>query len=394
MDKEVARRVRRHVDRLTSLAPYRPPGSPANRRATDYVQSVLAEAGVRVAALPFRATHWQPGRARLHVDGAVIEITPPPFAARADAQGRAVEAETAEQLGALGADARSVVILRGDLAAPYFPKAFPFVALDDQQAVLAALEKARPAAVIAVVADDARHEPVFEDPDLAFPYATVSTSEGVALRSGSTVRLEIESTLSVGEGVNVSAGTMAGHRRLVCAHIDSKATTPGALDNGGGVAVLLALAEGGLDGLGAVELVFFNGEDHYAAPGEQAWLAANAIEDIDLAINVDGAGLRGYGAAASAIGADARLDAALAHALASVSAVRPGPPWFESDHVVFAMRGIPTVAITTDGPFDLLKRLSHASDDQPDRIDEQQLADVVEVLRSLLKNREEVGTKV
>jgi hypothetical protein len=81
------------------------------------------------------------------------------------------------------------------------------------------------------------------------------------------VRLVVESSIEPGDGVNVSAGATQGRRAVVSAHVDSKVTTNGALDNGGGVAVLLGLAERGLDRFRAVELVFFNGEDHYAAPG-------------------------------------------------------------------------------------------------------------------------------
>jgi aminopeptidase YwaD len=41
-----------------------------------------------------------------------------------------------------------------------------------------------------------------------------------------------------------------------------------------------------------VELVAFNGEDHWAAPGEVAWLKhrGGRLGDVRLAVNIDGIG--------------------------------------------------------------------------------------------------------
>ena len=69
-----------------------------------------------------------------------------------------------------------------------------------------------------------------------------------------------------------SAG--ATQKITVFAHIDAKDGTPGALDNGAGVVVLLLLAEllQDYDGGVELELVALNGEDYYSAAGEmQYW---------------------------------------------------------------------------------------------------------------------------
>ena len=81
---------------------------------------------------------------------------------------------------------------------------------------------------------------------------------------------------------------------VVCAHIDAKQGTPGALDNATGVVVLLLLAELLQDYSGklGLEIVALNGEDYYSAPGEILFLRENAgkFGEIVLAINMDGAG--------------------------------------------------------------------------------------------------------
>ncbi len=379
----LAARIDTHLRTLVADAGHRPPGSPANRRATDYVASVLRAADLQVEEILFTARWWTPGTARLVVDGVPVPIEPPPFCRTSSAHGPAVAIDSPADLEHV--DAGAVLILRGPLAQPLFPKAFPFVQIPEQAELIAALEGAQPAAVLAAVAEDAT-EPVFEDPDLAFPYATVPVSVGFGIGDGRQVRLEVQARLDTGDGVNLSAGTLTGRRTVVMAHIDSKVETPGALDNASGVATLLALAEEGVTDLGPVELVFFNGEDHYAAPGEQAWLARRGLEEAELAVNIDGAGLLGYPAAVSVLGGDGDLEADVSRAMDRPADLVHAEPWFESDHAMFAMRGIPAIAVTSGAPFGVLKRLSHAPDDNPARLDPSVLADVARFVRSLVSS--------
>lgn len=58
-------------------------------------------------------------------------------------------------------------------------------------------------------------------------------------------------------------------RLVISAHIDTKIGTPGAIDNGTGVTILLQLAELLKEQSMSlpIELAFFNGEDYYATPG-------------------------------------------------------------------------------------------------------------------------------
>lgn len=384
MQHELTDRVAVHLASIVRLAPHRPPGSPANRRATDYASAVLEAAGLPVTPLPFSARWWSPGEAAVRVADAWIPIEPPPFCGPATVRGRLRPVTDEASLAAAAEATREILVLSGAMAEPLLPKAFPFLSLPDQQARIAALEAIRPAAVLAVVPDDRAHEPVFEDPDLAFPYATIPASLAGRLLPGAEVELEVTGALASGEGVNLSAGVTSGRRAVVCAHLDSKVTTPGALDNGGGVAALLALAESGLDSLGPVELVLFNGEDHVDAPGEQAWLAAGGLDGVDLVINVDGAGLCGYPTVLSAIGGTPGLEAILADALLASPGVTRGEPWFESDHAVFAMRGIAALAITSGAPFELLKRRAHAPDDPLEDMDPGRLAEVIGLIRAVL----------
>jgi aminopeptidase YwaD len=379
-------RIERHLRVLARDIGPRPPGSPANRQATTYLEIVLAGAGLPVERLPFSATVWEPGETELLLHGHGLRVESAPFSRPGEASGRVVRVGRHDDLVRRADLTGAIVVCTGDLARePYFPKAFPFLDLPEQRATLAALEAVRPAAVIAVAPADDGFEPVFEDPDLAFPYLTVGPAIGDRLRDGAGVELRCGGRLGRGDGVNVSALRPGrGPTTVVSAHVDSKATTVGALDNAGSVAALLALAELGLPGDGSLELVFFNGEDHYAAPGEQAWLAARNLGSIGLEVNVDGAGLAGHGTRVAALAAAPALDGEVRAAVGRHVGFRLGDPWYESDHAVFAMRGIPSLALTTDAPVALAKRLAHAPGDTVDSVDPDVLASVTTFLRAEL----------
>lgn len=391
----VAARIAHHLSVLARDIGARPPGSPANRRATDHLVTTLEAVGFAVEALPFEARWWEPGPARLRLGETWIPVAPAPFGRPCDVSGQVIRASTDAELEALPATTGApgaggaILVIDGELVAePLFPKAFPFLDLPEQRWRIERLERLAPAAVIGVVAEPGAL-PLFEDADLAFPYLVVDASIGVAFERVRTVGLRVAGALHDGSGVNVAArtpGTVAadGGRTILSAHVDSKVTTPGAFDNAGGVAVLLALAESGaLDDIPA-ELVFFNGEDHYATPGEQAWFGTADLATVRQAINLDGAGFIGRGSTVTAFACPPETEARLGTFVEARSGWSIAPPWYESDHAIFAMRGIPSLAITSDGVHDLLVDVAHTDRDTLDVVDPAILAGVASFIREWL----------
>jgi aminopeptidase YwaD len=183
-------------------------------------------------------------------------------------------------------------------------------------------------------------------------------------------------------------GSGGGRRVVLFAHIDTKEGTSGALDNAGGVAVLLLLAELLRDYSGAlrVELVAMNGEDYYAAPGEMQWLRLNEgqLGDIVLGINLDGVGHRAGRPAYTLYGCPPELESDIREILGSRSPLVEGRPWYQSDHSLFLMNGVPALAFTSEQFTDLWSEVAHTPLDVPDIVDPRQLAVVAEALRDLL----------
>ena len=380
---EVRARIDQHLRVLVQEIGARPPGSPANRRATAYAEQVLARAGHPPVAVPFATRWWEPGDGYLEVGDVRVGVVPNPYSPAGDVRGRAVLVGRIDQLEALPTATGDVLVLTDELAREQLlPAAFPFLDLAEHRRTRDALHRLAPVAVVAV---SDHWEPILEDPELPFPSTTIPTELGRDLHPGDELHLVLSGAVHPGEGVNLSVRIGGGDRRLVlCAHLDSKVTTPGAFDNAASVAVLLALTElGHLDGL-PVELVLFNGEDHLDACGEVAWLAATDLDQVAGACNLDGIGLAGRRTSLAPLGCPEPVASQLAAWIARHDGWVPAEPWIESDHAIFAMRGIPAVAITTEDVHALLGGLAHTADDTLEVLDRDLLARIATDLPGLV----------
>jgi len=383
---ELRSQIERHLTVLVEEIGARPPGSPANRRASDYVAGVLRGAGLDVTELPFETRWWEVGDGRLTSRTGTVAVQPNPYSAAGDVTGAAVLAGTIEELGALEPDPAAILVVHGDLTAEQLmPAAFPFLDLPDHERIRAALHRLRPAGLVAVTD---HWEPFLEDPELAFPSTTVMTAVGGDLRAGEELRLAVGGRVHPGTGSMVSARQGEGPRRVVLsAHLDSKATTPGAFDNAASVATILALAEAGALGSVPLEIALFNGEDHFDACGEMAWLAATDLGEVMGNLNVDGVGLTGHGTSVAMLACPDELATAVRGWLAEREGWVLAEPWFESDHAIFAMQGIPALAVTTEDVQELLGGLAHTPSDTREVLDPlllDSLADAIPELLALL----------
>ena len=278
--------------------------------------------------------------------------------------------------------------------------------MDGHARILAALDRAQPAAVIAAtgrtpMAAGLYPFPLFEDGDLGHPSAFLRDVEGARLLplSGQRARLHIESKQRRVPAEQIVASKPgadpARGRVVVCAHIDSRYGTPGALDNAGGVCVLMALADQLADTMPAldVELVPFNGEDDFAAPGEIAYLGRPdaALDRIALVVNIDAVGRRGDDTAISFYSCPDELRSAALAVASSMPRVAEGAEWPMSDHMIFAMRGTPAIAITSTGLHEIAATVAHTADDLPGLVDPTLIDDAARFIARFI---ETVGANV
>lgn len=358
----------------------RPVGSAANGAVAAYFEEEAERLGYDVLSLPFACDLWRGGPSVLRSGGAEWTVSPGPFSRPFDGAGAWVAVSSFEALSQVEIGGK-IVLLHGEIAKePLMPKEYPFYYPDEHRQVIELLEGKHPAALVAATA---KHPtcgldpfPLFDDGNFLIPTAYISAGMAAALPgAGAAVELHIDSLVTPSFGRQPMAtlrakGRPAG-RMIVCAHMDSAYNAPGAMDNAVGVAALLgamrtlACCAGALD----VDFVPFNGEEHYAACGELAYLEhIGGMDGIRLAVNVDSPGHIGSATAVSAYNLDGEAESTIGKAMKRHGAVA-GEPWAAGDHAVFAFRGIPSVAVTSSDMMNGVMGFSHTPRDTVEQVD-------------------------
>ena len=375
--------LQQHFEKLAVEIGARPLGSEANLRAAAYAAETLAGLGWTVEKQAFDCMRWRNDGARLAVDGAPVNAQPAPYAAPCEVAGELVVLDTPEALHT--AELRGkIALLRGSLAENALsPKDNPFWYPDEDRAVIERLESAGLLALLTagLPGGDA---PLIDDGGFAVPCATLARADADKLRSGQTVALTIDATRGKASAYNVLA-RLGGDGKRVCvsAHIDTKAFTPGALDNASGTAVVLALAEA-LQGVAlpfAVELAIFNGEDYYNNVGETTYMRQSLTDPARYlwAANVDGVGMPDCDTTVALFD----CPEALAKAARELPATgwREIEPWPQGDHTLYAMHGIPALALTSANIFGAPL---HTPEDSPAHVSLAKMEETARYLQNLI----------
>ncbi len=386
-----AAQARAHLAALAQSLSGRPPGSAANHAAADYIARALAGAGYQVEEQRFECVDWRLDGVELWMGDGPLPVAANPYSPPCDVTAPTVVAGSIAELEAARLAGR-VALLHGELTAmPLFPKNYPFFTIEAHRRIINLLEAGRPRAIIAVSCMNDRPVPIFEDGDLTIPSVTVSADVGAVLlaAAGAPVGVRVRSSTRPGHGVNVIARRpqAARDKLIICAHFDTKPGTPGALDNAAGVASMLALAARLTDRPPVnLEFVAFNGEDHYAAPGEVVYLAgcAGEFDHIALVVNLDGLGLRGQPTTLAFFACPEAWAGRVRQRMAAHPTLTETEPWPQSDHSLFAMQGVPSIALTSGGVQEIIDSIIHTPADTLDIVDEHLLAAAVDFLAELL----------
>lgn len=344
-----------HLEHLCVDIGARPAGSKENQAAVAYIQRVFEACGLEVEMQAFFCPAWEDRETALELDGEALKAAANIFSPACDVVAPTVtmatlaELEAAELAGRIG-------VMHGDLTknglsgrnAIYFP--------ERDQKIMQVLEEKQPAALVTVNPGVGRLERLLQDWDFPIPSATVPAEVGLVLLQHSERRLHlrIDTHQSPGQSYNVvasKAGTRPEHI-VLCAHLDTKLETPGAADNGAGVAVLLALAQAlaHRDLATGIEWVAFNGEE-LGGPGDvEYWRRRDSEAGQMLAvINVDGVGHYLSASSITTLGGSQALRDQITGSLKAYPGVAWVEPWYESNHSAFSWRGVPAIAISSVG---------------------------------------------
>ncbi|HOT93965.1 MAG TPA: M28 family peptidase [Methanoregulaceae archaeon] len=382
--------VRRHLAAIAAIGE-RPTGSEPNRHLEAYLGGVLRDAGCGVERLAFSCEDWRAERVFLRCGEDGLVGVANPYSLPCDVEAGVVAASSDEGLATLDGAGR-IVVLHGPLTvAPWMPEEFPFFSDEAVRARVRRLRAMGPAAVITVSPRLDFPVPVIIDGSFGIPSCTVGPVAGARLLScgDEPARLAIGTVSLPVEAADV-IGRIGGDGPciVVSAHLDTKHLTPGALDNATGLAVLLALAERfAADPPCPLEFTCFNGEEHYAAPGEVAYIGAGHLDParVRLVVNLDGIGLAGHPASLAFFACPPALESGALEVLARHPDLVRVDPWPGGDHMVFCMGGVPGMAVSTAAPPDVLDAVLHTPADTLDRVDVALVARTARAVEALIR---------
>jgi len=105
-----------------------------------------------------------------------------------------------------------------------------------------------------------------------------------------------------------------------------------------------------------------------------------SFTDISLAINMDGAGYIGGQNTVAAFNMPPELAGRIEATVALCPAMQWVEPWPQSNHSTFALRGVPALAFSSAGAFNL----AHFQADAFEQVSVAKLAEVVDVAREIV----------
>ena len=376
-------------------------GSAGNRQATDFFNKEISSFGWNSETSELNVVDWEDGGATLQAEDICFKVSVSPYSLGCNIKEELTSISNIEEFER--ADIRGkIVLLYGEIAKEQLmPKNFVFYNPEEHQRIIALLEERKPAAIVsatgrnAALAGGVYPFPLIEDGDFDIPSVYMTEEEGRILlpHTGKSIILNSHSRRIPTKAYNIIArkGKNTTERIVITAHIDAKKGTPGAIDNATGIIVLLLVAEmlGDYDGNRKLEIVAFNGEDYYAAPGQMDYIYKNQNEfnEVLLNINIDGAGYKEGKSAFSLFGLPEEMKENVNGVLAEYDGITEGVQWPQGDHSIFVQQGCPAIAISSKWFIDHMdsQTITHTPKDNAGIVDCRKVVEIAEALNWLIR---------
>ena len=384
-------------DILKNILKERPVGSENNMDILLYLENLMVKMGYDIKKLPFICTTWETDESCLTLNDRRIKIQASPFSQPFEGSGKLVFAKSLEELET--ADCQNCILVVGGelVTTPLQPKEYPFYYPDAHKYLIELFERKQPAAIIAATGKHVlcglQPFPLFEDGNFLIPSAYVTEAmfeelqgndkEGMAWVSIQSKNKQQNSYQLVSRKRNKS-----NHGKIIiCAHMDTKYNTQGALDNAVGVAVLIGAAARLAGSDCDIDIVPFNGEEYYEASGEVEYLKyiSSGQNEVSLVINIDSPCHAGSKIAVSLYNFDDPAKEVVDHLMQTQNEVVYGPEWYAGDHAAFAFRGIPCMVLTSSDLFEGGLDNTHTMQDTPETVDLSQIELVVNYINKIVE---------
>ena len=372
----------------------RPIASPANQAAADYIRETFRALGLDVEEQTYPCTAWEHTSTLLEQEGVLLTATANAFSQSCDvitpvvSAGSIPELEMIFQVGEKSAKGK-IVLLYGDLIrTPIAAKSW-FLKDEHDIRIVELLEAIQPAAILTPPTGTDYYGQATEDWELNLAAATVSPEVALRLlgQPGKPVHLRINSRHLPAMARNIVARmqNISRNRLVLCAHFDTKINTPGATDNACAVACIMALVEKlvATDLPLGLEFIAFNGEE-YLPLGDDEYLrrSKNYFTEILACINMDGIGPALATSTITTMACTPEFEAQVKTIASHYPGVVWVAPWPESNHSTFAMRGVPAIALGSEG----MRCLAHSTDDTLDKVNPAKLEEVIALVTEIVES--------
>lgn len=396
--------IKKDLQKLTVEIENRHPGSIGNKQAAAYIRSRFEGNGLDIKTQTFDCIDWEKGSVDLRIGEGILKANISPYSMPCDIEANFVVLRDVEELKTTDLKGR-IAVLTGELSKEqYMPKSFEFYNPEHHREVIRILEEKSPEALVCITSKNPEMAgavypfPLFDDGDFDIPSVYLTEEEGQKIleRENQWIQLEIRSKRIPSGGMNVIGIINKGQteRIVIVAHLDTKPDTPGALDNGTGIAVLLTLSDWLKDYCGRYEihLLAVNGEDYYSNPGEMAYLETykRHFKKVKLAINIDGAACKGYRTTYSGYELSQQMEERMKQTFADDERYTAIEPWYQGDHMIFVMNKVSAIAITSENVTEILRKIAHSPMDTIDQVDFEKVSDAAEGIFRLIESMEKM----
>lgn len=381
---------------LKKLAIPRAVGTKGNNEIIQFLREFFEKSGYTVKSMPFTCTVWEESASAIEWENRKLKIRVSPYSKSFCGEGMIKIVETMDELSELECK-DTILLLTGELSKePLQPKDYPFYYPDEHKNLIDLLEQKKPLAIIAATG---KHPmcgldpyPLFEDGNFLIPSAYISENDYAKSRdeiNGKRVRVCISSECAETESEQIYASKTVPNAKgkiVICAHMDSKNHTQGALDNASGIATMLKLAETLHVTDYDIDMVPFNCEEYYGANGELLYIdeIAKNQDDIKLLINIDSVGHVGSDVASSFYNVSEELTNRITQIIIRREHTQLGMEWYAGDHAVFAFQGVACIAITSSDIAEGGLDCTHTMEDEIQTVDVKRLEDAASFVEELV----------
>jgi aminopeptidase YwaD len=370
------------MELLVKIAKPRPVGTVQNQEITDYIESYLGSLGYETRKIPFSCKVWESKESFLVVDGNKLTLQVSPYSESFTGTRTAVIVRNLEELKRIECEDRILFLTEALAQETLQPKNYPFYYPDEHKTIIDCLEAKNPSAIIAITGGTCMSglKPfhVIEDGNFHIPVACLDKeifSEIEDKVLGKEMELSIVSQNYITTAHQLIASKKVANPKgtiVICAHMDSKYNTDGALDNASGVATMLYAAKSIETDRYDIDIVPFNSEEYYAPQGELIYLKEleKSKKEVSLLINIDTVAHVGSKVAVASFNFDEKELLELDKVMNSCTNIVSGEPWYAGDHAIFGLGGTKCILISASDLFEGCLSYTHCPKDTINLVDE------------------------